>query len=95
MQAKKKKQFMYRGKPLYRIGNDIYYGDMGEKYIMKLEIKETNTIKDIENTTKVKLKLMDNSGELGSGNVFRESERPNLYSALDISEWWLKTALNQ
>ena len=94
MQTKKKKQFCYRGKPLYRIGNKLYYGDPGEKYMMELEITETKKVKDIETATNVKLRIIDNSGELGKGNVLRQSERPNLYSALDIGEWWLKTALN-
>lgn len=85
MQAKKKKQFMFRDKPLYRVGDEIYYGDLGEKYIMKLELTGE----------KVKLKIIENSGELGTGNVCRESDRPNLYSALDIGEWWLKMALAQ
>ena len=28
----------YKGKPLVRKGNEIYYGDMSEKYIVKFEI---------------------------------------------------------
>jgi len=95
MQAKKKKQFMYRGKPIYRIGNTIYYGDLSEKYIMKLDILETKTVKDIEAATNVRINIIENTGDLGSGTVVRKSDRPDLYTALDTGEWWLKMALNQ
>ncbi len=95
MQNKKKKLLMYKDKPLIRVGNTIFYGDLGEKYILQLDIIETKNVKDIESATKVVLKLVDNSGELGSGQVFRQSEREDLYSALDIGEWWLQNALSQ
>ncbi|MBP3361319.1 MAG: hypothetical protein J6N52_10725 [Clostridia bacterium] len=95
MQTKKKKQFTYKNKPLFRIGNTIYYGDPGEKYILKLEITETKKIKELDAASKVKIKLVGNTGEPGSETVFRQSERDNLYTALDIGEWWLQTALAQ
>ena len=41
------------------------------------------------------IKLMDNTGELGKGQVFRQSERENLYKAFDIGAWWLQAALSQ
>ena len=95
MQTKKKKQFSYRGKPVYRLGNTIYYGDFSEKYIAKFDILETKTVGDFETATNVRINIIENSGELGTGTVLRKSERPNLYSALDTGEWWLKMALNQ
>ena len=30
---------MYKGKPLVRCGDTIYYGSMKDKYVVKLEIK--------------------------------------------------------
>ncbi len=92
MQTKKKKQFSYKGKPLYRVGNTVYYGDLGEKYIMQFDITETKKINDLDAAANVKLKLVSNTSD---AQVFRQSERPNLYSALDIGAWWLKTALAQ
>ena len=35
----------YKGKPLVRKGNEIYYGDMSEKYVIKFDVlseKEEN-----------------------------------------------------
>lgn len=93
--AKKKKILMYRGKPLYRVGDRIYYGNLEDKYILALDLIEKQKYNDIlERTSKIKIQLMDNTAEkLGEGQVYRRAERNDLYHALDIGEWWLNDAL--
>lgn len=91
--AKKKKLLMYKGKPLIKCGNRIYYGNLEDKFILALDILESKKNKDIKSTTKVKIEVMDNTGEFGKGQVFRKGERDNLYKALDLGEWWLKDAI--
>lgn len=91
--AKKKKLLTYKGKPLIRCGDRIFYGELTDKYILVLDILETKDVKDIKSATKVKIQLMDNTGELGEGKVFRKTERENLFKAIDIGEWWLQDAL--
>lgn len=93
--AAKKKFLTYKDKPVLRVGKTIYYGDPTDKYILVLEILEDTPSADISKTTKVSIKLMDNTGEFGKGQVFRQSERENLYKAFDIGAWWLKAALTQ
>ncbi|MCI5604182.1 MAG: hypothetical protein ACI4C7_07050 [Clostridia bacterium] len=91
--AKKKKCLMYKGKPLIKCGNKIYYGNLEDKYILVLDIVETKDMKDVKFSTKVKIQLMDNTGDFGKGQVYRKAERGNLYKAIDIGEWWLQDAL--
>lgn len=91
--AKKKKGLNYKEKPLIRCGNRIFYGNLEDKYILVLDVLDSTPIDDIEHSTKVKIQLMDNTGELGEGTVYRKAERENLYKALDIGEWWLQDAL--
>ncbi len=91
--AKKKKILTYKGKPLLRVGDRIYYGNLEDKVILALDITESKKNKDIKSAQKVKIQLMDNTGELGKGQVFRKGERENLYKALDIGEWWLQDAI--
>lgn len=93
--AKKKKVLTYNGKPIIRCGNRIYYGNLEDKLILVLDIQETKKVNDLDVTTKVLVQVMDNTGELGKGQVFRKATRDNLYKALDIGEWWLKDALKQ
>ena len=92
--AKKKKLLTYKGKPLIRCGDRIYYGNLEDKYILALDIAESEDVNGAARSTKVKIQLMDNSGELGKGQVFRKAERDNLYKAIDIGEWWLHDALS-
>ncbi|MDO5396385.1 MAG: hypothetical protein Q4G33_00480 [bacterium] len=91
--AKKRKLLTYKGKPLLRCGNRVYYGYLDDKYILVLDVVESEKLKDIEVSKKVIIQVMDNTGELGKGSVFRKAERSDLYSAIDIGEWWLKQAI--
>ena len=94
--VKKKKELTYKGKPIYRRGNTIYYGDLSERLILVLEILETEKKGDLEVTKKVKFHIQDNTGdELGKGMNYRSGERENLYKAFDIGSWWLQDALDQ
>ena len=60
-----------------------------------LDITETKKVGDLDAAQKVLIQVMDNTGELGKGQIFRKAERDNLYKALDIGEWWLKDAIKQ
>lgn len=91
--AKKKKFLTYKGKPLIRCGERVYYGNLEDKYILVLDIIDSENVNGIKKSTKVKIQLMDNTGEFGKGQVYRKAERDDLYKALDIGEWWLKDAL--
>ena len=94
--AKKSKELLYKGKPVYRQGNRIYYGNLDERLILVLDILETEKVGDVEVTKKVKFHIQDNTGtELGAGTNYRSGERDNLYSAFDIGSWWLQDALEQ
>lgn len=95
MATKKKKVLTYNGKPIIRCGNRIYYGDLNDKLILVLDITNTKNVNGLETATEVLVQVMDNTGELGKGQVFRKATRDNLYKALDIGEWWLKDAIKQ
>ena len=47
----------YRGRPLRRKDNLIYYGSMSDKYIIMLQIMETKKVKDIDVASKVSVQL--------------------------------------
>ena len=93
--AKKKKIMTYNGKPIFRVGDRIFYGNLSDKLILVLDILETEKKDGVDTATKVLVQVMDNTGELGKGQVFRKATRDNLYKALDIGEWWLNAAIKQ
>ena len=93
--AKKKKVLAYKGKPVYRKGNKLYYGNLEDRLILALEIVETKKVDNIDVATKVKFSIQDNTvDEIGTGTNFRTGERENLYKAFDIGAWWLQDALS-
>lgn len=92
--TKKKKQLTYKGKPVYRQGNRIYYGNLEDDLILVIDIAETKKVGDADVSTKVLFEVQDNTGELGKGATFRKGERDNLYKAFDMGAWWLADALD-
>ena len=42
------KKLTYKGRPLSRKDNLVYYGDMSEKYIIMLQILDTEPLQDLK-----------------------------------------------
>lgn len=93
--AKKVKELTYKGKPVYRKGNKLYYGNLEDPLILELEVLETKKVGDLDVATKVKFNIQDNNvSEIGTGTNYRTGERNDLYKAFDIGSWWLQDALS-
>ncbi len=85
----------YKGKPLVRCGNILYYGDMSDKYVVQLTIQDSETIKDIKCAKKVLVQLLSTDTSLDiQKRVAKKSEKGGLYEAMDIADIWLHRALN-
>ena len=94
--TKKAEGLIYKGHPLRRVGNFIYYGTMAEKYIIMMQILETKTEKDLSLATKVSVQLQLTDPELKSRNrIVKKSEKDSLYAAMDIGAIWLDRALKE
>ena len=84
----------YKGKPLVRCGDVIYYGSMKDKYVVKLEIKSKKTVQDIEVADKVSIQLMFTDPNIRTRKqIVKSSEKSGLYLAMDIADAWLSRAL--
>ena len=84
----------YKGKPLVRCGNIIYYGSMKDKYIIKMEIKSTKMIGENEVADKVIIQLMYTDTTISTRKqIIKSSEKNGLYLAIDIADAWLERAL--
>ena len=51
------KELVYKGHPLRRKDNIIYFGSMADKYIIMMQILETKKVEDMEVATKVAVQL--------------------------------------
>lgn len=85
---------VYRGHPLRRVDNLIYYGTMAEKYIIMMQILDTKTVDGLKVATRVSVQLQLTDPELRSRDrIIKRSEKDNLYAAMDIGAIWLERAL--
>ncbi len=84
----------YKGKPLVRCGDTIYYGSMKDKYVVKMDIKSKKKVQDLEVADRVTIQLMYTDPTIRNRKqIVKTSEKKGLYLALDIADAWLSRAL--
>ena len=85
---------MYKGKPLVRCGDTLYYGNMTDKYVVMLRVLTTRKQGDMELADKVSVQLMYMDADVRvRDRVVKTSEKQGLYNAMDIGSVWLERAL--
>lgn len=92
--SEKNEVLMYKGRPLMRKDNLIYYGSMADTHIVMLQVLETKNVNgtDIASKVSVQLQLTDPSAR-SRDRVVKKSEKAGLYTALDVGCVWLERAL--
>ena len=94
MSETKTEGLIYKGHPLRRIDNLIYYGSMADKYIIMMQVLASKPLQDISVATKVSVQLQLTDPDLKSRDrVLKKSEKDSLYAAMDIGSIWLQRAL--
>ncbi len=81
----------YKGKPMQRRGNVIYFGSFQEDYIIQFTITDTKKEGELDVATNVIIELKDNV----KNTIVKKAERENLFKAIDIAEFWLLDALGE
>ncbi len=88
------KVLMYKGRPLMRKDNLIYYGSMADSHIVMLQILESKKVGDVNMATRVSVQLqLTDPNAKGRDRVVKKSEKQGLYNALDVGSVWLQRAL--
>ena len=86
----------YKGHPLRRKDNLIYFGSMQDKYIIMIQVLATKKVKDLDVATKVSVQLqLTDPDVLSRDRVVKKSEKDSLYAAMDVASVWLDRALSQ
>ena len=86
----------YKGHPLRRKDNLIYFGTMAEKYIVMMQILSTKKVGDLDVADKVSVQLQLTAPDLKSRDrVIKKSEKDSLYAAMDVASIWLDRALKE
>lgn len=85
----------YKGHPLMRKENVIYYGSMSDKYIIMMQIRDSKPMKDIEVATRVEVQLRQTSPNVSNREkIVKKTEKNSLWAAMDVASIWLGRALN-
>ncbi len=83
----------YKGYPLVRKGNDIYFGFMSDPYVIWLQTENPKDVMGIAVSQKVRFYQMKTGENLDpSEAIVKNGERNTLYDALDVAATWLKRA---
>ena len=90
----KNKILEYKGHPLRRKDNLIYYGSMADKYIIMLQVTESKQHEDINLATRIVVQLQYTDPDLKSRDrVVKKSEKTSFFEAIDVAAVWLDRAL--
>ena len=84
----------YKGHPLMRNDNLIYYGSMADSHIIMMQILETKKQNDVDIATRVSVQLqLTDPAAKSRDRIVKKSEKNGLYAALDVGCVWLERAL--
>ena len=88
------KVLTYKGRPLMRKDNLIYYGSMADSHIIMLQVLESKKVNDTDIATRVAIQLqLTDPNARGRDRIVKKSEKDGLYTALDFGCVWLERAL--
>ena len=88
------KGLTFKGRPLMRKDNLIYYGSMADSHIIMLQIIDYKTVGDTQVANKVAIQLQLTDPNIkGRAQIVKKAEKQGLYTALDLGAVWLERAL--
>lgn len=89
-------QVTYKGLPLVRSNDEIYYGDPSKEYIVYLKIISTTQVEGNDIAEKIHVSLVSTDTSLDiMQRMKKQGIKEGLYNALDVGAVWLQSALNQ
>ena len=88
------KGLMFKGRPLMRKDNLIYYGSMADSHIIMIQILDYKKVgeTDVANKVSIQLQVTDPNVK-GRAQIVKKAEKVGLYTALDLGAVWLERAL--
>ena len=94
--SEKNEVLMFKGQPLVRKDNIVYYGSMADEYILQMQILETTDLSDLKLATKVSVQLQRTAPDLRpKDRIVKKGEYEGFYSALEVGSIWLDRYLKK
>ena len=86
--------FSYKGYPLVRKGNIIYYGNMYDEYVVMIQIMKTEKVGDVAVAQKLKVfKMLTDEKLPADKKIEKVIDKNDLLDALDTASYWLSKAV--
>lgn len=80
----------YKGRPLVRSGNVVFYGNLTDKYVVMMQILGETPDGDIMQSTKISVELQNNDPEAKPNErVIQKTEKKSMADAMEIATIWL------
>ena len=87
---------MYKGRPLVRSGNTLYYGNSYDPFVIMINILTTKKVNDLTVADRVSIQLLNTDPTVRPRErIVKKSEKKGLYAAMDIGSIWLERALSE
>ena len=84
----------FKGRPLMRKDNIIYYGSMADSHIIMIQILDYKKVGETDMANKVSIQLQVTDPNVkGRAQIVKKAEKTGLYTALDLGAVWLERAL--
>lgn len=85
----------YKGKPMVRNKNTIYYGYMEDAYVVVMQILTNKKIDNVEVSDKISIQLLSTNTELSlKDRIIKTSEKNGLSEALNLASIWLEREID-
>ena len=90
------KTLMYKGKPLVRQGQFLFYGFPDDKYILFMNIIENKKVDEVEIATRVLVQIQSTDNDVSiSDKVIKQCEKHSFFDAFEIGTIWLERELKK
>lgn len=76
----------YKGKPLVRSNDVVYYGDMNDEYVIRFTVLDSQSAGDIKLSKRIKIDLVKSTNR---EIAVKSSEKNGFYEAMDLGHIWL------
>ena len=84
----------YKGKPLVRKGNIIYYGNMADPFVIMISVADSHKVHGVDIADKVTVQHLNTDPNVNPKDaIAKKAEKKGLWAAMDIGSVWLERAL--
>lgn len=82
--------FNFKGFPLVRNENTIYYGNMSDEFVVMIQIMATQKVGSLDVASRVKIfRMLTDDSLPANERITKTADKSSLYEALDLASAWL------